>query len=40
MRNLATAGIPALALTRQSWKPDHAALGRVGEFVAGRESQP
>lgn len=40
MRNLATAGIPALALTRQPWKPDHTALQRVSEFVAGRENQP
>ena len=39
MRNLATAGIPALALTRQSWQPDQAALARVGEFVAGGERQ-
>ena len=39
MRNLHAAGIAALSLTRQSWQPDQAALRRVGEFVAGRESR-
>ena len=37
--SLVKLGIPALALTRQPWRPDHTALQRVGEFVASRESQ-
>ena len=39
-RALADAGIPVLALTRQCWLADAAALHALGDFVAGLERTP
>jgi len=36
---LQSAGVPALALTRQAWPPDEAALRQVTAFVQNLEKR-